>query len=169
MSSYFLENNNINNKFHITNINKIEIVMSKSNENVPILGQPVFVITENSLEEKVTIVGERGLLNSLVYFAHEGILVKKLGYADDKLRKIIINEGMVTEDDDRKSLEIHLDLDKNFGRDPDATTVFVDESIAASVARKMNENQKKQCKKLLDLATKAYNTYDDIIALCTTK
>jgi hypothetical protein len=143
--------------------------MSKSNNGVPVLGQPVFVISENSLEERVTIAGERGLLNSLVYFAHDGILVKKLGYADDKLKKIIINEGMVTEDDEKKSLELHMDLEKNFSRDPDATTIFVDEVDAAAVARKMNENQKKQCKKLLDLATKAYNTYDEIIAACTVK
>ena len=143
--------------------------MSKSNELVPILGQPVFVISENSLEDKVTIVGERGLLNSLVYFAHDGIIVRSQRFEDDKLRKIVINEGMVTEGEERTSLELHLDLDRNFSKDPDSTTIFVNEADAAAVARKMNENQKKQCKKLLDLATKAYNSYDDIIAACTLK
>lgn len=136
---------------------------------IPVFGQPVFVISENPLEERVTIVGERGLLNTLVYFAVEGILVKKLEYEGDNLNKVVINKGMVVEGDESKSMELHLDLEKNFAREADSTTLFVDEADAQTVARKMNENQKKQCKKLLDLATKAYNEYDSIIALSNAK
>lgn len=139
------------------------------NQRIPILGQPVFTLSDNSLEERVTIVGERGLLNSLVYFAVDAILVKKLEYADEKMNKVIINRGMTAEGDDTVSLEIHMDLEKNFSREADATTIFVDESEAQAVARKMNENQKKNCKKLLDIATKAYNEYDAIIAACSVK
>jgi hypothetical protein len=142
--------------------------MSKT-QKVPVFGQPVFVISESPLEERVTIVGERGLLNTLVYFAVDGIFVKKLEYADDKMTKVVINKGMVDESEEKKSLEIHMDLERNFSKDPDSTTIFVDEIEAQAMARKMNENQKKNCKKLLDLATKAYNTYDEIIAASTTK
>jgi hypothetical protein len=62
-----------------------------------------------------------------------------------------------------------MDLEKNFSRDPDTTTIFTDEEEAQTYARKMNENQKKNCKKLLDLATKAYNEYDNINAASSTK
>jgi hypothetical protein len=139
------------------------------NPQMPTLGQPVWIITENSLEDKVTIVGERGLLNSLVYFAADAIIVRSLGYElknNDNLSKIIINEGMVDQEDPKKSLEIHMDLAKNFATEPTALTVFVNEEVAQNVAIKLNQNQKGKCKLLLDLANKAYNTYDDIIAAC---
>jgi len=139
----------------------------KSNAKVPVLGQPVFVITENPLEDKVSIVGERGFLNNLVYYAADAIMVKALAYADEQMTKVVINKGMHLEGDESKSLEIHMDLQRNTGRDNDSTTIFVDEFEAQAIARKLNENQKKNCKKLLDLATKAYNEYDVLISLCT--
>lgn len=136
---------------------------------LPVFGQPIFIISENPLEERVTVVGERGLLNTLVYFAVDAVMVEKIGYLDKKMNKIIINEGMHAEGDETKSLEVVMDYEKNFSKDPDCATIFVDEVEAQLVARKFNENQKKQCKKLLDLATKAYNEYDTIISLCTVK
>ena len=143
--------------------------MSKNAPKLPTLGQPVFVISENPLEERVTVVGERGLLNNLVYFAVDSIKANKLEYADDTMKKIIINRDMVTNDEEKKSLELHVDLEKNSNREPDLSTVFFDEIDAQLIARKANENQKKSCRKLLDLATKAFNEYDTIIGLCSVK
>lgn len=140
---------------------------SKFEPQIPTLGQPVFVIVDNPLEDRVSIAGERGLLNALVYFAVDAILVRSLGYLDETLRRIIINKGMKDEHDPEKSLEIVLDLDKNFARgEVTPSTIFVSEAEAQAVARKANENQKKSCKKLLDLVTSAFNEYDRVIEAC---
>ena len=134
---------------------------------LPILGQPIFVINEYNLSEKVTIAGEFGFTNNLVYFAADGILVKKLEYEDDSMKRVIINKGMHLEGDDSKDLEIRIDLTKDI---PEETaTIFVDEVEAQAKAKKMNENQKKSCKKLVDAIAKSYNEYDNIIAACSVK
>jgi predicted NACHT family NTPase len=143
--------------------------MSKSNEKVPVLGQPVFVIIEGTLDKKVGIVDDYGFATTLRYFAHDAILVRSQRYTDDSLRKIVINEGMKSAEDETKSLELLLDLDKNFSRENDGNTIFIDESDAAAVAKKMNENEKKKCGKIRDSVNKAYNTYDDVIAACILK
>ena len=139
--------------------------MSKSNE-VPTLGQPVFVISENSLDERLGIADGRGYFQGLMYFAHNAIIVKKLGYIGDSLTKIVINEDMVASDDTKKSLEVRVDLEKNFSKQSDATTVFFNEADAAACAEQMNINQRKNCKKISDLIVKGLSTYDDIIAAC---
>lgn len=143
--------------------------MSKVNAKVPVLGQPVFVISENDLDNKIGLSDGRGYFTGLRYFAHDAILVKGQRYTDDTMNKIVINEGMVDEADEKKSLELVIDLERNFTKTKDATTVFFDEEDAVACAAEMNKNQRTQCKKLADLAVKALNTYDDIIAACKIK
>lgn len=135
-------------------------------KTIPILGQPVFRISENPLEERVTLAGERGVLNSLVYFAVDAVMVRKLEYDGPNLNKIIINRDMTAENNPEESVEIRYDVEKNFSREANAETVFVDEDLANQIAAKLNKNQKTHCGKLLDLVTKAYNEYDKVIAVC---
>ena len=140
--------------------------MANLNQKLPVFGQPIWIIAEEPLEEKVQIAGERGYLNSLVYFAANAILVKKLEYEGNSLTKIVINRDMHVEGDEKAPLEIHMDLEKNFSKEPGPATIFVDEETAQSVAAALNKNQKKQCEKLMNLAIKAVNEYDNIIAAC---
>ena len=146
--------------------------MSKLNTNsMPVLGSPVFRISENLLTDKVSLSDSGGLLNALVYFAVDGVLVKKEEYEDDKMNVVIINKGMVDEENDHKSLEIRYDLNKNDDRKQSSPSVsiYVDEADAQLVAKKLNENQKINAKKLMELAIKVYNSYDQIIAACVVK
>jgi len=131
---------------------------------LPILGQPIFIITENSLDKKVAISGTVGVLNSLTYFAADAIQVLKLEYADDSMERVIINRDMVNEENPDQKLEFIIDLKNNKG---DLTTKFIDEREAQDVAKQMNINQQKQCKKLVDMITHAYHEYDNVIAACT--
>jgi hypothetical protein len=144
--------------------------MSKNTE-LPVFGKPIFTISENPLEDRVQIAGERGFLNTLTYFAVDATFVKKLEF-DEKypgdLNRVIINRGMVSENSEEKSVEFRMNLAKE-DRDPSATTIFTNEEEANIVCAKLNENAKKQVKKLLDLTTVAYNEYDKVIAICKGK
>lgn len=133
---------------------------------LPVFGQPIFVITENQLSDRVQLIGERGILNTLTYFAANAIMVNKIEFEDAKMRKVIINKDMVDENDQTVSLEIRIDLGKE---KEDHLTTFVDETEAQKVAKQMNINQQKQCKKLVDVVNLGYNEYEKIIAACSTK
>jgi hypothetical protein len=133
---------------------------------LPILGQPVFKISENSFDERVQLIGERGFLNSLTYFAADAIMVKKLEYETDKMDIVIINKDMVDSENPDKKIEIKIDLKRE---KEDHLTIFVDEIEAQRVAKQMNINQQKQCKKLVDAVNIVYNEYDKVIALCSVK
>lgn len=141
----------------------------KTSDQLPTLGAPVFTISEHRLEEKVTLANDRGLINTLVYFAVDATIAKDLKFLDDDMRKIIINKGMEDKADPTRKVEFVLDLDKNFSKNANETTIFLNEADAQKVAQKLNENQKAACKMLLELAQKAYTAYDDIIRACTTK
>lgn len=135
---------------------------------LPVFGQPVFVIEENILTDKVQLAVEGSYFNNLTYFAVSGIFVKKLEYDErfpGDLSKIIINKGMKSENDPTKSLELTMDLSLDI-KEQTATTTFSVEAEAQAIAKKLNENQKRICKKLLDAASKAFNSYDEIIAVC---
>jgi len=136
--------------------------MSKSNFKMPVMGQPVWVISEQPLDERISVVGERGILNTLVYFAPDAIMVVKMDFEDETMTKLVINQGLKHKDDETKSLEVRLDIRKASEKEPDGTSVFADEDEANAVAIRLNENQKKQAKKLFDLFGKAYNEYDQI-------
>lgn len=136
--------------------------MSKE-QVIPVFGQPIFRISENLLSDRVKLSGELGLRNGLTYFAHDAIMVMSLKYEDQNMKKVIINEGMVSEDDNSKSLEIHIDLRSK------EVTYFVNEADAMREAKQMNINQQKYCKQLVDAAVMEFNEYDKIIAACTIK
>lgn len=139
-----------------------------SKQKLPIFGHPVFVITENTLTDKVQIASEGGYLNSLTYFAANGIMVNKIEYNDKfpgDTSKVVLNKGMKDINNPEKSLELSMDLSQD-PSDAKAYTIFTDEADAQAVAKRLNENQKKNAKKLLDAAQKAFNSYDEIIALC---
>lgn len=134
-------------------------------KEIPIFGQPVYIITESRLEDKVQMAGKGGYLGTLTYFAVNAILVSSLNWADETFTKVIINRDMVAEDG-KTSLELRMDLTKP---SEDAVGVFINEAKAQEIAKKMNIAQKGKCSELLDIATKAFNKYDDIIAACAVK
>lgn len=142
--------------------------MSKSIRKIANFGEPVWVITENLLTNRVKVAGEFGHLSALTYFAADAIFIKKIEYDEafpGDLTKVVYNRGMKSEVDETKSLELHVDLSKE-ERNMNATSVFTDEESAQLVAKKMNENQKANCKKIFDAVAMAYNSYDEIIAAC---
>jgi hypothetical protein len=135
-----------------------------SKQEIPILGKPFFIIERNSMSDRVQLAGKDGYLNELTYFAANGIKTMSLEYQDDKMEKIIINKGMKeSADPDSKSLSFVYDINK----DPeDSYSIFVNEADAQAIARRMNEDQKKKCKKMVDEVAKCYHEYDAVIALC---
>lgn len=138
---------------------------------LPVFGQPIWIISENLLSDKVQIAGESGYFNALMYFAADAVLVREISYDDNfpgDLTKVVINKGMKSEKDPAKSLEFRVDLSKDT-KDQSSVSYFTDEEEAQATARRMNENQKKNCKKILDAATRLYHEYDEIIASCTAR
>lgn len=142
---------------------------SDSNGRVPVFGQPVYQIVENNLSNVVKIIGEYGHTNSLVYYAVNAIKVMKLEYADETLKKIVINRDMVSTEEEPRSLEIRLDIEKNFNGPQDAATTFVDEEAANLVAARLNKARKSECLKLADAINRGLSEYDKIIAICEGK
>lgn len=133
---------------------------------IPVFGQPVFKISENPLSNRVSVMGESGYTNSLVYYAVDAVKVLKLEYADETLKKIIINKGMVDPNDETKSLEIRYDVEKNFSRDNDAASIFVDEEAANLVAARLNKSRKAICEQMSNAIIRGISEYDKIIAIC---
>ena len=136
---------------------------------LPVFGQPVFRIVEDNLSNRVAVSSGGFHMNALVYFAVDAVLVKKLEFEGSSLTRVIINQGMVEENNPDKSLEIRYDVEKNGSRGADSQTIFVDEELANQIAAKMNRNQKAQCGKMVDEITEAFNEYDKIIAICEGK
>ena len=135
-----------------------------SKQELPILGKPIFIITQNSMSEKVQIAND-GYLNELIYFAVNGVKVMALEYADGTTEKVIINKGMKeSQEPDAKSLQFLFDPNKE---PEDSYGIFVDEAAAQRIAERMNKTQKGKCKKMLDELTKCFHEYDGVIALCT--
>ena len=133
---------------------------------IPVLGEPIWIITSNSMSEKVQIAND-GYLNELIYFAVNGIKTMALEYKGDDTSKVIINKGMKDSlEPDAKSLEYVYDTT----REPeDAYGIFVREADAQRIAERMNKNQKAKCKKMVDEVTKCFHEYDGVIALCVPK
>jgi hypothetical protein len=132
---------------------------------MPEMGKPIFIIVRNSMSEKIQIARENGFLNELVYYAVNGIMVMSLEYTDDKMTKVLINKGMKeSKEEDAKSLAFEYDLVQN---DRNVYSQFVNEADAQTIARQMNEAQRKICKGLVDAVTKCFHEYEPIIALCT--
>lgn len=141
--------------------------MSQKNQKLPQFGKPIFIITENRLEEELQIaVGDRSYLNALTYFATDAVLVKKLEYDENhagNLDKVIINRGMVSEQDENKSLEYRMDLSKEPSKGPNG--IFIDEDDANVIVEALNKNQKAMCRKAIDIMMAADHKYDEIIAI----
>jgi len=134
-----------------------------SKQPIPVLGEPIFIITLNSMSEKVQIAND-GYLNDLVYYAVNGIKVMAQEYMDGGTDKILINKGMKDSlEPDAKSLEFVYDTMKE---PEDAYGLFVREADAQRIAERMNKNQKAKCKKMVDEVTKCFHEYDGVIALC---
>ena len=138
-----------------------------SKQPIPILGEPIWIIAQNSMSERIQIASSEGYLNELVYYAVNGIKTLSLEYDEDNTEKIIINKGLKeSKEPGAKSLEFTYDTTKE---PEDPYSVFVIEATAQRIAEKMNKNQKNKCKKMLDELTKCYHEYDPVISLCTSK
>jgi hypothetical protein len=128
--------------------------------NVPIIGQPVFVLTQNNFTDKIKVTQGISSLNTLAYIGVNAIMVMSVGYTDAKMDKIIINKDY--KDDDGKDSAIITEAEEPSGRRKNAMDIFVDESEANAVAYGMNEQFKQECKSILDAVGMCYHEYDTI-------
>lgn len=128
----------------------------KVEEQLPIFGKPVFVISSNSITNLIKD-GSKGLktrlkasIHHLNYFAADGIMVKRVEFADDDMDMIIVNKD--------------TDAEMNFDRKEIGRRFFFDKAEAEDVAASLNESMKEDLHEIANEAMEFYHNIDDIIA-----
>lgn len=143
--------------------------MSKS-KNIPTVGENIFTLSQNNFSDrfKVTEIG-LNQVNVLSYVAVEAVKVMSVAYVDDKMNKVVINKGRTMEEDSRVPAEYIINVeDTGTERRKNSTDIFLDEAEANEIALGMNQQFKQEAKIILDMITKVYHEYDNIMDILKT-
>lgn len=130
-------------------------------KRIPIIGEPVFTLSQHNWSDKIKITTGLSYLNVLAYISVDAVKCMSVGYTDDTMARIIINKDYKNEKNE--DVSITIDAEEN-GKRKTSVDCFVEENEANAVAAEMNKQFKEECKTILDAVGQMYHEYDNINA-----
>ena len=135
-----------------------------SKPKIPVIGEPIYILSQNNFSEKVKASVGYNAINTLAYVAVDAIKVMSVGYTDDSMTKIVINKDYKVEGSE-DSAAVYMNVEENTNKKRNSTDIFVDELEANAIAIEMNKQFKNDCKVILDVVSQVYHEYDNVISL----
>ena len=135
-----------------------------SKPKIPVIGEPIYILSQNNFSEKVQASVGYNAINTLAYVAVDAIKVMSVGYTDDSMTKIVINKDYKVEGSE-DSAAVYMNVEENTNKKRNSTDIFVDELEANAIAIEMNKQFKNDCKVILDVVSQVYHEYDNVISL----